>query len=171
MMAAFRPGETRDSTPSIPPPYLVDVNARALSDLFFATLCAAMFGLAAGAVWMVPTLFAGRSLPWLALPVGWLLGQVIRRWIRSKGGRGATLAAVATLLAAAYAKCLTIAATIAAMMGVGFMDTLRASGAAMLVSLAANSLGWKESLIYLLGAAIAAIAAWREPHGTTRPAP
>jgi vitamin B12 transport system permease protein len=169
MMAAFRPGETRARPLFVPPRPDIDV-MRALPSLFFALLCAVTFGLAAGAIWMVPTMFAGRSLPWLALPIGWLLGQVVGRWIRSRGVQGGALAALATLLAATYTKCLVVAANIAGMMGIGFVDALREAGFRMLTSLAAASLGWTESMIYLLGAAIAAIAAAREPRKVTRPA-
>jgi vitamin B12 transport system permease protein len=127
-----------------------------------------MFGLAAGAVWMVPTMFAGRPLPWLVLPVGWLLGQIVRRWVRTEGVQGAMLAAIATLLAATYTKCLIVAANIAGLMGIGFVDALRESGIDMLMSLARMSLGWAELGIYILGAAVAAFAAWRKPGTAAR---
>src|SRR5580698_5900228 len=45
----------------------------------FAFFCAIMLGLAAGAVWLVPTVLLRRPLPELALPVGWLLAIAIRQ--------------------------------------------------------------------------------------------
>ena len=41
----------------------------------FALFSAAMLGLAAGAVWMVVTLYLRHPLPWLALPIGALLAS------------------------------------------------------------------------------------------------
>lgn len=95
-----------------------------LPALLFGVLCATTFGFAVGAVWMVPQMMFGRALPALVLPAGWVLGVVVRRWLRFQGLAGGLLAAGATLLAAAYTACLVAAATIAGMMGMGLADTL-----------------------------------------------
>ena len=59
------------------------MSARALFSALFALFSAVMLGLAFGAVWMVPTLFFQHVLPWLALAVGWVLGWMIRGWVKS----------------------------------------------------------------------------------------
>ncbi|TCV91280.1 vitamin B12 transport system permease protein [Luteibacter rhizovicinus] len=133
---------------------------RALPGQLFTALCAAMFGLAAGALWTLPSMFYGRALPLLALPVGWILGVIVRRWLKAQGGYGALLAAAATLLASLYTTCLVAAAMIAGLMGVGFADALRDAGPKMLLELARLSIGPRELAFHLAGAALAALAAW-----------
>jgi hypothetical protein len=154
------------------------MTARALSGQLFSVLCAVMFGLAAGAMWMVPTMYIGRPLPWLALPIGWLLGLGVRKWLRGPGAASACMAAFASLIAATYTKCLVVAANIAAMMGVGFVDSLREAGPDMLLALARMTLSAYEAAIYLLAAILAAAAAWHAPRAkragvdpVSRPAP
>jgi hypothetical protein len=146
------------------------MTARALSGLLFSVLCAAMFGLAAGAMWMVPTMYFGRTLPWLAIPIGWLLGLAIRKWLRGPGALSAGMAALATVLAASYTKCLVVAANIAGMMGMGFADAMHEAGAGMLLTLARMSLTVYEACIYLLAAILAAAVAWRAPRVKRTPA-
>ncbi|QDE38740.1 hypothetical protein FIV34_05760 [Luteibacter pinisoli] len=133
---------------------------RRLTNLFIGLLGALLFGFAAGATWMVPSMMFGRALPALALPVGWGLGYVVRRWLRFEGVPGALLAAGATLLASVYVGCLVAAATIAGMMGVGFAQSLADAGPAMLLSLAHLALGPADLALYLAGAVLAALVAW-----------
>ena len=71
------------------------MSARALFSALFALFSAVMLGLAFGAVWMVPTLFFQHVLPWLALAVGWVLGWMIRGWVRPEPGGAALGPAVA----------------------------------------------------------------------------
>jgi len=121
-----------------------------LSGFLFGLLCAVMFGFAVGAVWMVPSMMFGRALPALVLPAGWILGVVVRRWLRFRGATGALLAAVATLIAAAYTACLVAAASISGMMG------------APLIGYVSQQLGGDQMLgqaMAVVGAPFAALAA------------
>ncbi|HXP02458.1 MAG TPA: hypothetical protein VN813_18270 [Luteibacter sp.] len=131
-----------------------------LPGFLFGVLCAAMFGFAVGAVWMVPSMMFGRALPALVLPVGWVLGVVVRRWLRFQGIAGAVLAAGATLLAAAYTACLVAAASISGMMGVGLAQAMSDAGPAMLIELARLAQGPGDVALALAGAALAAMVAW-----------
>src|ERR1700757_884094 len=107
----------------------------------FALLCATMLGLAAGAVWLLPTVFFHRPLPWLAVPAGWLLGIAIRQWVHGNKRNAAVLAALATLVASAYIHVLIATVNIAAMMGYGLVDAMRTAGPSMLLEFARLSLG------------------------------
>ena len=102
----------------------------------FAAFSAAMLGLAAGAVWMLPTMALQRPLPALALLAGALLALAVRSWVRPAGPQAAALAAGATVLAAVYVQLLTAAARIAGSMGIGLLDALREAGLPMLLTLA-----------------------------------
>ncbi|HVI55334.1 MAG TPA: hypothetical protein VM621_09810 [Luteibacter sp.] len=133
---------------------------RRLAGLLFGAFCAVAFGFAAGAVWMVPSMMFGRALPALVLPVGWVLGIVVRRWLRIERGLGSVLAAVATLVAAAYTACLVAAATISGMMGIGFGQTIHDAGASMLLELARLAQGPWDLVLYLAGALLAGLVAW-----------
>ncbi|MGY3232090.1 hypothetical protein ACVWWJ_003574 [Luteibacter sp. HA06] len=133
---------------------------RRLAGLLFGAFCAVAFGFAAGAVWMVPSMMFGRALPALVLPVGWVLGIVVRRWLRIEGGPGAALAALATLIAAVYTACLVAAATISSMMGLGFGQTIHDAGASMLLELARLAQGPWDLALYVSGALLAALVAW-----------
>ncbi|KJV30880.1 hypothetical protein [Luteibacter yeojuensis] len=133
---------------------------RRLANLLPGLLGAVLFGFAAGAVWMVPSMMFGRALPALALPVGWGIGFVVRRWLRFDGATGALLAVAATLLASVYVCCLVAAATIAGMMGVGFAQAIADAGAAMLLSLARLAQGPGDIALYVAGALLAALVAW-----------
>jgi hypothetical protein len=139
-----------------------------LAGLLFGAFCALAFGFAAGAVWMVPSMMFGRALPALVLPVGWVLGIVVRRWLRIKGGAGAALAAVATLIASGYTACLVAAATISGMMGIGFGQTIHDAGASMLLELARLAQGPWDIVLYFAGVLLAALVAW--PVGRREPA-
>lgn len=131
-----------------------------LPGFLFGVLCAAMFGLAAGAVWMLPSMMFGRALPALVLPAGWVLGVVVRHWLRFQGPSGAALAAGATVLAAAYTAALVAAATISGMMGIGFGQAIADAGPGMLIALARLAQAPSDILLDLAGALLAALAAW-----------
>ena len=129
----------------------------------FALFSACMLGLAAGAIWMVATLYLRQPLPWLALPIGALLAWTIRLGVRPPGPGAALLAALATALAAVYVSVLIAAANIAGDLGMGLIDALRTSGAGMLwqlahLALTAVDIGW-----FIAGAVLAAVLAWRRP--------
>lgn len=129
--------------------------------LLFALVSALMLGLAAGALWMVPTLYSQRPLPWLALPVGWLLGKAIRHWVRPAGNNAAILAAFATFSAVLYVNVLMAAARIAGLMGLGLVDSLRTAGLPMLVQLAELSCSPTDDVWFLAGMGLAAFTALR----------
>jgi len=134
-----------------------------LISLTFAAFSAAMLGLAAGAMWMLPTMALRRPLPVLALLVGWLLALAIRAWVRPAGRVAAALAAGATMLAAVYVDVLTAAARIAGSMGIGLLDSLREAGLAMLLGLARLALQPVDVVFALAGALLAAWIASRRP--------
>jgi vitamin B12 transport system permease protein len=127
----------------------------------FAVLCAAMLGLAAGAVWMVAALYARHPTPWLALPVAVVLAWTIRQWVQSPGRFAALLAAVAALLAALYVHLLMAGALIAANMGMGIVEALRTAGASMLLHLARLGFSMADAGWCLAAAVLAAILASR----------
>jgi vitamin B12 transport system permease protein len=136
---------------------------RTVGNLLFALVCAIMIGLAAGALWMLLALFARGTLAWVALPLGVLLGWLMRAWVAPQRGSAATLAALATLLAAAYMCCLLATARLAALMGMGFSETLHRAGPGMLLRLARLSTSRGMLGLFVLGAAVAAAAAWYTP--------
>jgi vitamin B12 transport system permease protein len=127
----------------------------------FAAFSAAMLGLAAGAVWMLPTVALQRPLPELALLAGWLLALAMRNWVRPAGRVSAVLAAGATVLASVYVDALTAAARIAGVMGIGLVDALRGAGPAMLLALARLSMRPADVAFTLAGALLAAWIAGR----------
>jgi vitamin B12 transport system permease protein len=132
-----------------------------LISLLFAAFSAAMLGLAAGAVWMLPTMALQRPLPILALAAGWLLALAVRAWVRPPGHVAAALAAGATVLAAIYVDALTAAARIAGAMGIGLLDALREAGPSMLLALARLAVRPADTALTLAGALLAAWVASR----------
>ena len=137
------------------------MKASGLATALVALLSAILLGLAAGAVWMLPVFYLGRPLPWLALPVGWLLGRAIRAWVYPPGLCAALLAALASLLAALYVNMLVAGAMIAGDLGLGFVEALRGAGPAMLASLARLRLSSAQAGIAVLGIALAYFTARR----------
>ena len=139
------------------------MSARAVWLFAFALFSAAMLGLAAGAVWMVVTLYLRHPLPWLALPMGALLAWAIRNLVRPAGIGAAVLAACATALAAIYVNMLIAGVLIAGNMGLGLIDTLRTAGAGMLWQLARLALSPADLGSTVLAVLLAAWLAWRAP--------
>lgn len=134
-----------------------------LISALFAAFSAAMLGLAAGAIWMLPTMALRRPLPLLALVAGWLLALAIRSWVRPAGRMAGALAAGATVLAAAYVGVLTAAARIAGSMGIGLLDALREAGLTMLLVLAELAVRPIDIVCTLGGALLAGWLASRRP--------
>ncbi len=129
--------------------------------LLFALFSAAMLGLAAGALWMVATLYLRHPLPWLALLFGALLAWTIRAGVLPPGRDAALLSALATALATFYVDLLIAGVEIAGNMSMGLVDAIRTAGVAMLWELARFSLrpadiGWS-----IAGMLLAAWLAWR----------
>ncbi|TPG07431.1 hypothetical protein EAH75_16840 [Rhodanobacter glycinis] len=139
------------------------MSARAILLFAFALFSAAMLGLAAGAVWMVVTLYLRHPLPWLALPMGALLAWTIRSFVRPAGIGAAVLAACATALAAIYVNMLIAGVLIAGNMGMGLIDALRTAGAGMLWQLARMALSPADMGWTVLAMLLAAWLAWRAP--------
>ncbi len=129
----------------------------------FALFSAAMLGLAAGALWMVATLYVRHPLPWLALPIGAVLGWAIRAFVRRPGTGAALLAAIATALATFYVNMLIAGVLIAGNMGMGLVATLRTAGAAMLWQLARLALTPLDAACTTVAILLAAWIAWRAP--------
>jgi vitamin B12 transport system permease protein len=133
---------------------------RAAFAAIFALLSAGMLGLAAGALWMLPTAYLQTRLPWLAWPLGALLGWAVARWVTPRVW-APWLAAGATVLAAAYVSVLIVAAKLAGNMDLGLTEAMRVAGASMLWSLTRLSLTAGQLLWVASGAAISAALAWR----------
>ena len=139
------------------------MSARAVLLFAFALFSAAMLGLAAGAVWMVVTLYLRHPLPWLALPVGAMLAWTIRSLVRPAGIGAAVLSACATALAAIYVNMLIAGVLIAGNMGLGLVDALRTAGAGMLWQLARMALSPVDLGWAMLAVLLAAWLGWRTP--------
>jgi hypothetical protein len=133
----------------------------------FALLCAVMLGLAAGAIWLLPTVFLHRPLPWLAIPVGWLLAAAVRQWVHGRGWRAALLAAIATVVASIYIHVLLVAVTISSMLDYGLIDALRTAGPSMLLDFARLSISAQDFAWAAAGIVVAFICGWRAPRRRT----
>jgi hypothetical protein len=132
------------------------MSSRSIFGLVFGVFIAAMLGLAAGALWMVVTLYQRQPMPWLALPIAVILAWAIRNGVRRPGNGAALLAALATLLASIYVSMLIAAARIAGSMGLGLIDTLQTAGAGMLWQLARIGLSVSEGVWTVLAVLLAA---------------
>ncbi|MBB5358849.1 vitamin B12 transport system permease protein [Rhodanobacter sp. ANJX3] len=132
------------------------MSSRSIFGLVFGVFIAAMLGLAAGALWMVVTLYQRQPMPWLALPIAVILAWAIRNGVRRPGNGAALLAALATLLASIYVSMLIAAARIAGSMGLGLIDTLQTAGAGMLWQLARIGLSVSEGMWTVLAVLLAA---------------
>jgi len=137
--------------------------ARKIVSECFALLCAVMLGLAAGAVWLLPTVFFHRPLPWLAVPAGWLLAIAMRQWVHSRKWNAALLAALATVIASAYIRVLITTVNIAAMMGYGLVNTMRTAGLSMLLDFAHLATSKADLAWMVAGVVVAVVVAMRSP--------
>ncbi|WP_333680466.1 hypothetical protein [Dyella sp.] len=129
----------------------------------FALCCAVMLGLAAGAVWLLPTVYLHRPLPWLAIPAGWLLGIAIRQWVHGKKWNAALLAALATAIASIYIRVLITTVNISAMTDYGLLDAARTAGFSMLWDFMRFAISKPDIVWSLTGIVVAAMVAMRSP--------
>ncbi|HTV87102.1 MAG TPA: hypothetical protein VME63_17005 [Dyella sp.] len=133
---------------------------RVLGEIF-ALICALMLGLAAGALWLVPMVMLRRPLPELALLAGWILALAIGRWVHGRKWNVLLLAWLATALACVYVRVLTVAAQIAAMMGLGLAETMRTAGYSMLLELARMKSTQADIFWDVAGLAVATLVSLR----------
>jgi vitamin B12 transport system permease protein len=133
---------------------------RVLGEIF-ALICALMLGLAAGALWLVPMVMLRRPLPELALLAGWILAFAIRQWVHGRKWNVLLLAWLATALACAYVRVLTVAANIAAMMGFGLVETMHTAGYSMLLGLAGMKMTTADIGWYVAGLVVASVVSLR----------
>lgn len=139
------------------------MSVRALFLSVFALFSAVMLGLAAGAVWMVVSLYMRQPLPWLAVPIGAMLALTIRGTVRRAGNGALLLSTGATALAVIYVNMLIAGVQIAGNMGLGMIDALRTAGFAMLWQLARMALGPVDLVWAVLAIALAGWLAGRTP--------
>jgi vitamin B12 transport system permease protein len=145
------------------------MSVRRLLGFVFTLICTVMIGLAAGAVWLVPTILMSKLMPWLAVPIGWILGRIVRGWVNPGGRTGAAvLAAIAMIIASGYLAILVAGARIAGSLGLGFFDTLHVAGVALLTDIARMTVTGGDIVWYLAGTVLAVLGALRERR-TTRP--
>jgi vitamin B12 transport system permease protein len=144
------------------------MSAHAVRSLVFTIFVAAMLGLAGGAVWMVAAMYLRGPSSWLILPIGIVLGLVIRTSVSAAGRGAALLAALATVLAAIYFNILMAGLMVAGNMGMGLVDALRTAGAGLLWQLASMSVSRAEIGWTILAAILAAVMALRPLKQRTR---
>jgi len=126
---------------------------RALLSLFAVLMCA----LALGAVVALLALFIGIRPCWWMLPGAAVLTWILRGTGSLGGWLAPGLAALAVLLAGAYAECLTAIARVSAITGATFSQAWHLGGAALTWQVAELGLSPVSVLVY---AAAAIIAAW-----------
>lgn len=144
------------------------MSLRQLAGECFALCCAIMLGLAAGAVWLLPTVYLHRPLPWLAVPAGWLLGIAIRQWVHGKKWNAALLAALATAVASVYIRVLITTVNISAMTDYGLFDAAHTAGWPMLLDFTRLAVSRLDVAWSLAGIAVAAAIAMRSPAAARR---
>jgi hypothetical protein len=124
----------------------------------FALFCAIMLGLAAGAIWMLPTLFFHRQMPWVAIVAGWFLAQAIHQWVHKGAWNAAILAAIATVVATVYVHVLTVATTLWEMTsGYGLIGVIRTAGLPMLLDLARLGFNPSRDISYTAAGVVVAV--------------
>ena len=116
----------------------------------------AMIALAAGAVWMVASVYFGGMLAWLSVPVGAALGWAIRASVTGSRPLAVVLASAATWLAAVYMLALNAAMQVAGLMGMSFTEALHRAGPGMLFDIASQKLP-SMSLALIAGILTAAL--------------
>ncbi|HUA80602.1 MAG TPA: hypothetical protein VL997_09540 [Dyella sp.] len=134
----------------------------------FALCCALMLGLAAGAIWLVPTVFLHRPLPWLALLAGWLLAKAMGKWVHTRKWNAAVLAALAVVVASVYIRVLITTVNLSAMMGYGLLDAMHTAGLSMLLDFARFSTSKQDVAWCVLGMIVAVVTALRSSTATLR---
>jgi hypothetical protein len=132
------------------------MNTRAVVGLVFGVFISVMLGLAAGALWMVVTLYQRQPIPWLVVPIAAVLAWAIRHGVQKPGKAAALLAALATLLSFIYVNMLLAAVQIAGSMGLGIIDTLLTAGSSMLWQLARLGFSLSDAIWTVLAMLLAA---------------
>jgi vitamin B12 transport system permease protein len=128
----------------------------------FALFCAVMLGLAAGAVWLLPSLFLHRQMPWMAVPIGWLLAHAICQWVHKRAGNAAFHASIATIVATVYVHVLSVATTLWEMTsGYGLTGVIRTAGPSTLLDLARIGINGRDIGWCVCGVIVAAVVAVR----------
>lgn len=116
---------------------------------------ALMCTLAAGAVWCVLTLYAGRDLSPLAVAIALILAAVLRAHGYAGTLAGAILAAACTLAACFYAQYLLATAQIASLLGLPMGTALLKIGPDMALAVIRTRVGAWDAML-MAGAAVAA---------------
>ncbi len=116
---------------------------------------ALMCTLAAGAVWCVLTLYAGRDLSVLAVAIALVLAAVLRAHGYAGTGAGAVLAAACTLAACFYAQYLLATAQIASLLGLPMGTALTRIGPDMALAVIRTRVGAVDSALMIGSAAVA----------------
>lgn len=135
----------------------------------FAFMTALLLALCVGAVWPVVALFSRGDAAWMALAAGLVaacsvgLLAIETPWVR------ALLAAALTLVSIAYAKYLTAAAAVTAVMGLPFRVVVATIGPEMAFAIARARLTPVDRLLLLAGVALAVVGALRRTARQAQP--
>lgn len=135
------------------------VELRRIGDHVLALVSTLLIGLAAGAIWVVLALYAQRDLTWLALPLGALLGWVMRAWVTPARWPAIILAAVGMAVASVYMRLLFAAAQVGASLGLGFGEALYQAGLGMLLQVTRMGVHRSELVLYAIAVLVAALVA------------
>ncbi|MEO8670985.1 MAG: hypothetical protein ABI411_06695 [Tahibacter sp.] len=127
----------------------------------FAFATASMVALAAGAVWALIALWAGRPLSTPAIAVAFLVGATLAPHLRLRTAWAAPMAAALTALACVYASCLIATAEVAMMMGLPLRSALGKIGPEMALAVAWSRASTLDLLIFAVATLVAAIVVWR----------
>ncbi|HEX7341464.1 MAG TPA: hypothetical protein VF269_04215 [Rhodanobacteraceae bacterium] len=131
--------------------------------ILLAVTCTLAIALALGAAWMATALSLASASWWFAIVAGIVMGYTARTWITRQRVAATVLAMLGTMLAAIYMRCLYEGLQLAAMMGMGLIDTLRTAGPGMLLLLARGSLDTRMLTAIAAGIALAGLLAWCLP--------
>lgn len=113
--------------------------------------------LAAGVAWCFVTVAVRFDTAFLIVPLGLTLGLFLR-WQGFRGRWGAGCAALATLIAFAYAQYLFAAVRIAQNLGLPLRDALFKAGPALIGDIAWGNLHGREALLLAVASACAVLA-------------
>jgi hypothetical protein len=155
--------------PSLPGPSPVSTIRSATSasrGLGLAT--ALMCTLAAGAVWCVLTLYAGRDLSVLAVAIALVLTAVLRAHGYAGTAAGTILAVVCTLAACFYAQYLLATAQIASLLGLPMGTALTRIGPDMALAVIGTRVGAWDAALMVGSAAVAGVLTSRPGRAATR---
>lgn len=158
------------SIPDVPPlprPFPVSaVRPGTVASRGLGLATALMCTLAAGAVWCVLTLYAGRDLSVLAVAIALILAAVLRAHGYAGSVAGALLAAACTLVACLYAQYLLATAQIASLLGLPMGTALTRIGPDMALAVIKTRVGAFDAALMAGSAAVAAALTLRA--GPTR---